>query len=488
MSSQGNRSADFRIEQAAQQYSAATDIHGDLPPSYIIWGKEYLERPLVKLWGVQSAEEFYIGSIVRVLGGRLDAHLRILSIGCGECSSEIELCSHFASVGYRNIRFTCVDIAAGAIQRAESHARALGLDGFFQFQVGLYDDFVAQSWDVVIANQFLHHVVGLESLFDAIQRAIGETGIFLSNDMIGRNGHMLWPEALAIVDRLWEGLPDRYKMNHVLGRMEAVYSNWDNSKEANEGIRAQDILPELIKRFHFDRFFAAGNLAIAILSRHFGPNFNPHDPDDLALIEQIGRLDHDLIDIGYLKPVLMYACMSNRPGPSEIYRHWSPEFCVRRVPPSLGSSEPATMSPGDTIFFRQRSNTIDMLKGGWSSAEEDGVWSNEDASELDIVFAQALPAGLCALEIHGIQFLPSTAADSPISVSVNGVPVGLVGFQSQHMGASRATVIFDNPSATTRASIKFDYAQCWTPEELGFSADRRRLAFRLISLRLSKLP
>ncbi len=485
MASKMKRAGDIRIEQAAHQYSVATEIHADLPPACVRWGQEYIEKPMTGLWGAHSTEDFYTGAVLRELDARPGVPLRILSIGCGECFIELEMCRRLATAGHEGIHFTCVDIAEGAVQRAAAEAEASGIDRFFDFEIGLYDDYVTRPWDVVIANQFLHHVVGLEGLFDAIKASIGTTGIFLTNDMIGRNGHMLWPEALAIVDRLWAVLPDRYKLNHVLGRVEAVYSNWDNSKEANEGIRAQDILPVLIERFHFEQFFAAGNIAVAVLSRHFGANFDPEIPEDRAWIDRIGRMDDDLIDAGYLKPVILYACLSNRPGRSEIYRHRTPEFCVRREPPLLALAHSVGVGPGEEIQFEQRAPAIDMLGAGWSSAEQGGVWSNDDESEVHLRFNRRLARGPCVLEVTGMQFLPEGEA-SPIAFSVNGVPAGSLSFPSQREGAVRVAVAFHSPAATDGFSLRFRYDRCWMPEELGMGSDRRRLAFRLVSLRLSE--
>ena len=53
------------------------------------------------------------------------------------------------------------------------------------------------KYDVIIANMCLHHVLNLEDLFNQIKLKLkDENSRFLTYDMIGRNGHMRWPEAL----------------------------------------------------------------------------------------------------------------------------------------------------------------------------------------------------------------------------------------------------------------------------------------------------
>ena len=65
---------------------------------------------------------------------------------------------------------------------------------------------------------------------------------------------MRWPEALELIQGIWKFIPDHYKTNHQLKRVEQQYQNWDCSKKGFEGIRAQDILPLLVKKFSFRSF------------------------------------------------------------------------------------------------------------------------------------------------------------------------------------------------------------------------------------------
>ena len=88
----------------------------------------------------------------------------------------------------------------------------------------------------------------MEHLFDAVHEGLEQDGIFLTTDMIGRNGHMRWPEALEIIQAIWKFIPDHYKTNHQLKRVEKEYDNWDCSKTGFEGIRAQDILRLLVEK------------------------------------------------------------------------------------------------------------------------------------------------------------------------------------------------------------------------------------------------
>jgi len=210
------------------------------------------------------------------------------------------------------------------LSRGTELARQCGLADRFVFQeADLSKWHPEQSTPIVMAHHSLHHMVPLEQIFENVRQAIGKDGYFLSCDMIGRNGHMRWPEALAIVHDLWRTMPDRYKYNHLLSRYEELYDNW-------EGIRAQDILPLLVKNFHFESFVAYGNLPDVFVDRAFGHNFDTTNPEDTAFIDRIATMSDHLIDEGVLKPTQMAAAMRLEPcAPPRCYKHWTPEFCIR---------------------------------------------------------------------------------------------------------------------------------------------------------------
>jgi hypothetical protein len=156
-------------------------------------------------------------------------------------------------------------------------------------------------------------------------------GYFMSDDMIGRNGHQRWPEALKFVNDFWREMPDRYKYNHCLKRFEKTYEDWDCSTESFEGIRAQDILPLLMKHFNFEFFIAFGNVVNIFVDRCFGPNFDAEKEDDRLFIDRVQALDWAEIESGRVKPTHMIAVMTKMPvTQTKMYKHLSPEFCVRR--------------------------------------------------------------------------------------------------------------------------------------------------------------
>jgi SAM-dependent methyltransferase len=217
------------------------------------------------------------------------------------------------------------------LERGKDLAIKAGLIDKFVF---LYTDInswvIDNTYDAIIANHSLHHFVELEVLFDKIYEALHPEGFFMTHDMIGKNGHMRWPEALEFVNAFWSVLDDRHKYNHQLKRFEATFDNWDCSKEGFEGIRSQDILPLLLEKFKFNLFVGFSNLIYIFIDRSFGYNFDLNNTWDKTFIDLVARLDDYFIESGRIKPIQMFAVMTReQKEPTKTYKHLTPEFCVR---------------------------------------------------------------------------------------------------------------------------------------------------------------
>lgn len=177
----------------------------------------------------------------------------------------------------------------------------------------------------------MHHVIELEHLFDAIETGLTSTGVFLTSDMIGRNGHMRWPEALAAMQPYWESLPNHYKYNQLLKRQENQFINHDCSTEGFEFMRAQDILPLLTQKFGFNLFIPFANIIMPFIDRSFGHNFDANNETDLAFIDQVHETDERLIYEGILKPTQMIAALCKNKSCNTLLTNpkLTPEFCIR---------------------------------------------------------------------------------------------------------------------------------------------------------------
>ena len=326
----GPKSYQDRMQAELDHYSGTVSVH-DLPPIMQYWFDKHLV-PVLQTFGFSNSIEMFRTYIARVCRAHPEATCTVLSIGAGDAATELNVAQWLLEQGIQNFRFECLDFNPGVLDRGRRAAMEKGYSDRFEFAVFDINSWnPVQQYHVVLAIQCLHHFVDLELLFDKIHQAMQTDGFFLTDDMIGRNGHQRWPEALQLVEKFWDELPLSYKYNHALKRIEERFENWDCSISGFEGIRSQDILPLLIERFHFDLFFGFGNVVDIFVDRSFGPNFNPERDWDRDFIDRIHAVDVRELESGRLKPTHIYAAMMKRPSDNpKFYRDRNPEFSLRR--------------------------------------------------------------------------------------------------------------------------------------------------------------
>ncbi len=311
------------------QERTVADIQ-ELPAMFHYWSNRYVLPLIVEILGVGNIFELYSKYFAESLA-RIPDNNRLLSVGCGDCSFETGVAQDLINKGVEDFVFECLDISPHLIRKSQERVDSLGLGAHFVIAQGDINHWTpAEIYCGVMAHQSLHHVVELERLLGSIRSALHPDGVFISSDMIGRNGHMRWPEALEIVNAIWAFLPDHLKHNRLLKRFEETYYNHDCSQEGFEGIRSQDILPLLVKSFHFERFLAYGNIPDVFIERCFGHNYSPDDGKERAFVDFLEFLNRLLIDLGHIKPTMMFAVMDMKPqGDTICYKHWTPEYCIR---------------------------------------------------------------------------------------------------------------------------------------------------------------
>lgn len=317
------------VRNELERFAAVTDVHA-LPAIYMYWAGKHLD-PMFRECGFADVDEFYTKHLFEA-ARRTGIPTRFISIGAGNCDTEVRIARKLRDMDLGAFTFECVELNPAMLERGRLDASASGLEGNFTFTEADFNEWTpAGQYTAVMANHSLHHVVNLEGLFDSIKGALHPAGYFLTNDMIGRNGHQRWPEALKHVDEIWKEIPDAYRYNQLMQRHEPTFINWDCSGEGFEGVRAQDILPLLLERFDFPVFLGFANVINPFIDRCFGHNFDATSPVDQALIDRIHAIDESGFASGELKPTQMLAVMSPVPSVTHVHaRGLSPEMSVRR--------------------------------------------------------------------------------------------------------------------------------------------------------------
>ncbi len=319
-----------KLTEEINRYKDVADIH-QLPDIFHYWSNKYL-APMIRSYGFYSINEIYVHYMQEACQRLYGKTMRFVSIGAGNCELEVDLAMRLSSSGVKNFVFECLDINPDMLQRGQQLATEKKVENCMEFlAVDLNYWNVQTPYDVIIAAQCLHHFVELETIFDKIYQYLAPTGYFITHDMIGRNGHMRWPETLELVNQFWAELPDRYKFNHQLQRHEPQFMDWDCSVEGFEGIRAQDILPLLNQKFHFEFFLYWGGVIDIFVDRSFGHNFDAKSQHDRNFIDKVQRVNFEKILSGVVKPTQMIAAMSKVNISRKLFWYGlTPDFCTRK--------------------------------------------------------------------------------------------------------------------------------------------------------------
>lgn len=323
------KSHDVRLREQIAQYADVENMHSQLSDVFGYWQQKYFKPRFMEVTGCKNHINLYAKTFIDRIN--LTGNNRIASLGSGDGAVELNVAQAMMALGKTDFEFHLIELSPIQNARAVSNAQTANLGHHFHTIEADFNQWRPETdYAGIMAHHALHHVVELENLFDSIFDGLHEEGAFATFDVIGRNGHMRWPEAYALVDKIWQMLPPEKRKHHILNRIDDHFYNHDCSTQGFEGIRAQDILPELIKRFHFDTFYSFGNLIDVFTSRGYGPNFDPRVKEDAAFIDFVEELNELLIEIGHLKPTRMCSVLIKKPAPEpRLYRGRTPEMMVR---------------------------------------------------------------------------------------------------------------------------------------------------------------
>jgi len=456
------------ITRQIDQFKEIEVMH-DLPPIYYYLWQKYTTPQSTSVIGCTGVVDLYTHYFQKSLHDSGSPFL--MSIGAGDCSIEIGIAKKLVEMGERFF-FICLELSPILIAKARKLIDENGLgDVITVAQVDLNKWEPKTTFAGVMAHHALHHFLNLEQLFGLIKNNLAKQGRFVTCDIIGRNGHMRWPEALLLTRKIWERLPRKYKYNHQLQQYDDYFDNFDCSTEGFEGIRAQDILPLLVTLFSFEVFFCNGNLTDLFIDRSFGPNYDPNNPQDAAFIDYVQELNEKLISEGILKPTSMIAVMVNEPVANpKIYSNRDPFFAIRdpkaqapvynidvllqSMPLRAGKEDhpfvfnqvrpyplgrKAVFSSSETL----PENTINgnkYLTYGWAQAEAGFTWSTcEDAA---ILFPLETPAtGPLSLTLEFLPYQSSQYQHTLVKITVNGADIPVLQYDNSIPASFSSTTI-----------------------------------------------
>jgi SAM-dependent methyltransferase len=302
----------------------------ELPPMIGWWSIRHLRPRITSVFATNGPIEFYLRPIRERASEQ--QRVKVLSLGSGDGELEVSLSVALSRAGVENVNIVGIELSRELVARSVKRASAAEVAKCVTFEpIDFNSGWGDERWDLVIANQVLHHIVNLEFVLDEAHRTLCEDGALLTRDMIGRNGHQAWPEAKAIVDKIWGVMPKRYRYHRLYKRNFPEFPDFDFSTAGFEGVRAQDILQLCVQRFGFSRFYAFGGIVERFVNRGFGGNYQITSEDDCAFVDNLQLINDLAIDSGLIKPTQMAAYLHKGKRDCKFYSVRSPAFCVRVV-------------------------------------------------------------------------------------------------------------------------------------------------------------
>jgi ubiquinone/menaquinone biosynthesis C-methylase UbiE len=219
-----------------------------------------------------------------------------LSLGSGTGNREIEL----ARSG-RFGRIDAVERSRARIAYSRERADEAGFSGTINYieadaaSVALPEP----SYDLVIAEQFLHHVSPLERMLERIRAFLKPEGFFVFNEFVGPS-RFQWTDAqLAAVNGLLARLPERYRIRwksgsvkrnvHRPGRLAMMMY------DPTEAVESSRIVPLLGKTFDVVETKGYGGTVLQLLFSDIAANFLGGDPETKRLLDMCFAAEDELL-------------------------------------------------------------------------------------------------------------------------------------------------------------------------------------------------
>ena len=229
---------------------------------------------------------------------RLD---RALVLGCGSGWLERALAGRGR---FRSI--TACDFAADTVSRARGTAEEAGLS----IDYGVLDleneELPGGPFDVVFANDVLHHITGLEPLFTRIHDALTPEGRLIFNEYVGPNRFQYSDDRMDVVNRYLRLLPDRLRWDpiggHILWRRERLDERQLMIDDPTEAVRSEDVMPLARRFFRSEKEYLYGGGLLNPLLFGIVTNFRPGDPWDDMVMARLCSSEERLTDAGVIDP------------------------------------------------------------------------------------------------------------------------------------------------------------------------------------------
>lgn len=225
--------------------------------------------------------------------------LRALSLGSGTGHREIDL----ARSGVFE-RIDAVDLSRTRVAYARRRSAEAGLAGRIEYRAAdaTSIDLPRGRYDLVIAEQLLHHVARVDGMVGRIRDFLAPGGYFLFNEYVGPDRWQWTRAQLDAVNELLSELPERYRRRVVSGTVKRAARRpgtlFMMLYDRTEAVSSSRILPAVRARFESPALRGYGGSVLQILFADIAGNFISEDPETKRLLERCFEREDALLASG----------------------------------------------------------------------------------------------------------------------------------------------------------------------------------------------
>ncbi len=362
----------------------------DLPKIAHYFSESILRHELKKNVGAGDFIELVLNQVMELRSKPQKLKVKIVSLGAGHGQIEREILRQIINLSPGNTEIVCLDLFS------PDDRESISVDGnqyvYIRKKIDLNTSEYVGNFDFVLVHHALHHFLELEIVFEKIKAMLAVLGgKLIVSDVVGRNGHMRWPETLRAIRQIWHHLPLEKKYHYQFNKYDYWFENWDCSMEGFEGIRAEDILKVLFSNFKINFAFFWGGMSDVFIDRGFGPNYDPNVTTDLDIITKIICIEKRLTQMGLITPTQVIGVFS--PTFNEQLQPINNFFLIKKF--MVGLSPKTAKFIDDTVHeffgnspvknrmalklplrFTNSEGQIDnFLREGWDCSDQSSIWA-----------------------------------------------------------------------------------------------------------------
>lgn len=225
------------------------------------------------------------------------SNLKLLSLGAGSCSHEIELAKN--TTIFEEI--VCLDIADNLLEQASKKAQKKNLTNLKFITQSIYDfKFNENDFDIVLFHSSLHHFKDVEQLLQTkITKTLKPSGLLIINEFVGANRLQFPKNQIKAVNNALQVIPKKYKIRFKNKWIKNKFSGPGYIRmvmaDPSECVDSKNIIPAIHKHFKIlDEKPLGGNILMNAL-RDIAHHFIETNPEKEEILNKLFMLEDEYL-------------------------------------------------------------------------------------------------------------------------------------------------------------------------------------------------